>query len=325
MKGCGYNSNKGYSAVNKKQIDVVGLGASTIDIITLVDHFPDKRETQQALDTTIQGGGPVATAMVTVSRLGGKSLTIDSIGDDWAGTLVLQGFLSEKVNADYMEIRRGCTTSISNILVSARDGARAIMFLPGSVPELSLSEAQKSVIRSAKIVHLNGRHWNACLEVVNLAKDSGVQISFDGGANRFRPELRMLIPLTDICIAAKDFAEKYTGLRELSKSAESLLREGPEIAVVTDGTNGSWVCTKGGLSFHQPAFLFPETVDTTGCGDSYHGAFLTGLLKGFAVEKAAIFASAVAAMNSQHLGGRSGIPRFDEVTKYLMSNGITLE
>ena len=311
--------------MNEKQIDVVGLGASTLDIITLVDHFPNKRETQQALATSIQGGGPVATAMVTVSRLGGKSLMIDSIGDDWAGKLVLQGLLIEKVNTDYMEIKRGCTTSISNILVSAKDGARGIMFLPSSVPELSLSELQKSAIQSAKIIHLNGRHWNACLEAVNLAKDSGTKISFDGGANRFRPELKMLVPLTDICIAAKDFAEEYTGQRELSKSAESILREGPEIAVVTDGINGSWICMRDGLSFHQPAFPFPKTVDTTGCGDSYHGAFLTGLLKGFALESAATLASAVAAMNSQHLGSRSGIPGFDEVAKYLSSNGITLE
>jgi sulfofructose kinase len=310
--------------MDKKQIDVVGLGASTIDIITLVNHFPNKRETQQSLATTIQGGGPIATAMVTVSRLGGSALMIDSIGDDWVGTLVLQGLLSEQVNVDYIETHRGGTTSISNILVSANDGARAIIFQPGSVPELSLSERQKSVIRSAKIIHLNGRHWSACLEAVNLAKDSNVQISFDGGANRYRPELRLLIPFTNICIVAKDFAEKYTGQKELSKSVQSLLKEGPEIAVVTDGIHGSSIGTKDGLSFHQPAFLFPKTVDTTGCGDSYHGAFLAGLLKGFTVEKTSTFASAVAAMNSQHLGGRSGIPEFDEVAKYLVGYGVTL-
>ena len=124
---------------------------------------------------------------------------------------------------------------------------------------------------------------------------------------------------------ARDFAEKYTGEQQLSKSAELLLKEGPEIAVVTGGVNGSWICTKDGLSFHQPAFLFPKTVDTTGCGDSYHGAFLFGLLKGFAIEKTAAFASAVAAMNSQQLGGRSGIPKLDEVIKFLAGYGITLE
>ena len=75
--------------MSEKQIDVIGLGAATIDILTLVERFPTRREVQQALSTLIQGGGPVATALVTVSRLGGKSAMIDSIGDDWAGGLVL--------------------------------------------------------------------------------------------------------------------------------------------------------------------------------------------------------------------------------------------
>jgi sulfofructose kinase len=311
--------------VNEKQIDVIGLGASTLDILTLVDHFPTKRENQQALAQTIEGGGPVATALVTIARLGGKTAMIDNLGDDWAGALVLQGFQKEKVSTDYIEVHPGHTTSTSNILVSARDGARGIMWRPGSVPEVSLSVSHRSAIRSAKIIHLNGRHWNACIEAVKVAKESHVRVSFDGGANRFRPKLKTLLPLTDICIVAKDFAGQYTGDTDISRSAGLLLNEGPEIVVVTDGVNGSWVRTKTGLSAHQPAFLFPSTVDTTGCGDSYHGAFLFGLLKGYPPDKAAVFASAVAAMNSQHLGGRSGLPLLNEVMNFLAGRGITLE
>jgi sulfofructose kinase len=308
-----------------KQFDVVGLGASTLDVITLVDHFPTGRETQQALAMTIQGGGPVATAVVAVSRLGGKSAMIDSVGHDWAAGLVLEGFRSEKVDTDLIECHAGYTTSISHILVSAREGARAIMWLPSSVPDLTLSEPQKAAIQSARFVHLNGRHWGACLEAVGLARERGVKISFDGGANRFRPELRSLVPLTDVCIVAKDFAEKYTSEEDISRSAELLLREGPEIVAVTDGINGSWISTKEGLSVHQPAFPFAAPVDTTGCGDSYHGGFLAGLLRGFPPERAATIASAVAALNSQHLGGRAGIPGFDEVTQFLDTHGMPLE
>jgi sulfofructose kinase len=311
--------------VTDHQIDIVGLGASTVDIVTLVDHFPDKREAQQALALAIQGGGPVATAMVTVSRLGGKSAMIDSIGDDWAGLHVIREFQKEGVETGYMEIQHGNTTSISNILVSARDGARAILFMPGLAPELALSELQKSAIRSAKLIHLNGRHWKACLEAAELARKLKLRVSFDGGANRFRPEMKTLIPLTNICIVAKEFAEKYTGEDIPSKSADLILKEGPEIAVVTDGINGSWVCTREGVSIHQPAFLFPGTVDTTGCGDSYHGAFLFGLLKGYSAGKAATIASAVAAMNTQHLGGRAGIPTFGDAASFLLANGFTLE
>jgi sugar/nucleoside kinase (ribokinase family) len=302
--------------MNDKQVEVIGLGASTIDILTLVEHFPTRREVRQALSTAIQGGGPVATAMVAVSRLGGKSAMIDSVGDDWAGEFVLREFQDEGVETGLIEVHHGQTTAVSNILVAAGDGARAIMFVPGSTPEPVLSEEQKSAVQSARILHVNGRYWSACLQAAELAKRSGVQVSFDGGADRFKPEMKTLVPLTDICIVARDFAEKYTGEADPSRAAQFLLKEGPRIAAVTDGVNGSWVCT-GEVCFHQPAFLFPDTVDTTGCGDSYHGAFLAGLVRGFTVQKSATLASVVSGMNSRRLGGRSGIPRFDEVVKFL--------
>jgi sulfofructose kinase len=307
-----------------KQFDVIGLGASTVDILTLVEHFPTRREIQQALSTTIQGGGPVATAMVAASRLGCSSAMIDSIGDDWVGEFVLQGFQKERVETEAIEVHSGQTTAISNVLVSNVDGSRAAMFLPGNAPEPSLSDLQKTAIQSAKILHVNGRYWTACMQAVNLARLRKVQVSFDGGADRFKPEMRSLVPLTNVCIVARDFAEKYTGEVDPSKSVLILLEEGPQIAVVTDGVNGSWVCTRNGSCFRQPAFLFPNTVDTTGCGDSYHGAFLAGLVKGLTVEKTAALASAVAGMNTQHLGGRAGIPTFEQVREFLSAKGVML-
>jgi sulfofructose kinase len=96
-----------------------------------------------------------------------------------------------------------------------------------------------------------------------------------------------------------------------------LLTEGPRIVVVTDGTRGSWVLSQDGHAFHQPAYLLPEVVDTTGCGDSYHGAFLFGLLQGMGLQQTASFASAVAALNSQALGGRAGLPTLQRVMTFL--------
>ena len=74
---------------------------------------------------------------------------------------------------------------------------------------------------------------------------------------------------------------------------------------------------RDGHFFHQPAFLFPSVLDTTGCGDSYHGAFLFGLLRGLPLEKTAALASAVAALNSQALGGRGGIPTYAQAAAFL--------
>jgi sugar/nucleoside kinase (ribokinase family) len=65
-------------------------------------------------------------------------------------------------------------------------------------------------------------------------------------------------------------------------------------------------------------------VDTTGCGDSYHGAFLFGLLKGLDLEQTAALASAVAALSSQALGGRTGLPTLAQATAFLSTRTVTL-
>jgi sugar/nucleoside kinase (ribokinase family) len=122
--------------------------------------------------------------------------------------------------------------------------------------------------------------------------------------------------MADICIVAYDFATKYADTDSIDEAAVSFLNAGPSIAVITDGLNGSWVFSVENAAFHEPAFRFPTVVDTTGCGDAYHGAFLFGLLRGLSLRRTAKIASLVAAMNSQKLGGRSGLPTLEDLSAY---------
>lgn len=299
-----------------KEIDVIGLGVSTVDIVSLVDHLPAGEEVQRALDITVQGGGPVATAIVSLARLGARVAMIDAIGDDWRGAMIREEFQQEGV-VDYLKVSKDHTSSTACILVTKDNGARSIVYSPGTAPEFPAADVPPSVIASAKILHVNGRHWNACLQAIGLARQTGVRVSFDGGAHRYRPEMERLVPLTDICIVARDFAEKYTREADIGKAAEKMIKSGPGLVVITDGIRGSWIHPREGQSFHQPAYRLPKVVDTTGCGDSYHGAFLFGLLEGLELKQTASLASAVAALNSQHLGGRSGLPTYERVKSFL--------
>ncbi len=301
-----------------EHFDVVGLGVSPLDMVTLVDHFPAEEGVQMALDIAVQGGGPVATALVTLARLGAKTAMLDAIADDWRGALVLAEFRTEGVCTDYLKVCPGRISSTATVLVSQQaDGARAIVFYPGTAPELSPADLPRPEIESARFLHVNGRHGEACLQACRWARMAGVQVSFDGGAHRYRPELRQLVALTDVCIVARDFAEKYTQEAGIPPAADALLREGPRLVAITDGVRGSWVRSREGAFFHQPAYLLPDVVDTTGCGDSYHGAFLFGLLKGWELKRTAALASAVAALNSRHLGGRGGLPTLGQAEAFL--------
>jgi sugar/nucleoside kinase (ribokinase family) len=299
--------------------DVIGLGVSTVDVVMQVDHFPNDEEVQRASEVMVQGGGPVATALVTLVRLGARVAMLDTVGDDWRGDLIREEYRRERVDTAYLRVASGYTSSVASVLVRREDGARCIVYAPGSAPTLSAADVPRQVIASARFLHVNGRHWEACLAACRCARESRVQVSFDGGAHLYRPELRELVPLVDVCIVARDFAEQYTQARDVRTAAHMLLDEGPSLVVVTQGTRGSWVYPRHGEAFHQPAYLLPGVVDTTGCGDSFHGAFLFGLLKEMPLERTAALASAVAALNSQHLGGRQGLPSLEQVMRFLAS------
>ena len=301
--------------------DLLGLGASTVDVLARVERLPVEDENMRALEISVQGGGPVATAIVTAARLGARTAMLDLLGDDWRGRLIRDEFQREGVDVSGICFAGGASSPTSTILVKEGSGARSIVWAPGEAPELSPDDLPVAWIESARILHVNGRHWRACLQAVGLARAAGVQVSFDGGAGRYRPELRELVPLVDVCIVAREFAARYTGEPDPQRAAAALLRAGPGLVVVTAGTQGSWVFPRDGQGFHQPAYLLEKAVDTTGCGDSYHGAFLFARLQGYDLKRAASFASAVAAINSGRLGGRAGLPRFEQVQSFLAARG----
>jgi sulfofructose kinase len=303
--------------VSGKRYDVIGLGVSTLDLLMLVDDLPGEESVQRAHQSVLQGGGPVATAMVTLARLGSRTAMIDKIGDDWRGRLVIDEFRREKVSTDHIRVVPCTTSSIASITVRRRDGARAIIFSPGNCGELQPGELPADVISGAGILHLNGRHWDACLKAARIARAGGVKVSFDGGAFRHRDDIRLLLELTDICIVARQFAFAFSGVEDVELAAEKLLQAGPEIVVVTAGAEGSWVSLKNGSRFHQPAYEIGQAVDTTGAGDAYHGAFLHGIVTGLEIRGCAALASAVAAMNTRQLGGRGAIPALDEAREFM--------
>lgn len=297
--------------------DVVGLGVATLDLFTVVEKFPSCRQVERAVSMTTDGGGPVATALVTLAKLGGNAAMLDSVGDDWAGALILRDFARHKVDTAAVRTFSGMTSSVANILVEKMSGDRAIFFQPGSAPEITNGGEYAAVIAQAKVLHINGRHGGTIDEAVQIAKAAGVKVSFDGGANRYQKRLHALVAHTDICIVAKDFAAKYTGISDPACAAERLLADGPEIVGVTDGANGSYIVSRFTPMFHQPAFPMRQIIDTTGCGDSYHGAFLYALTHGYPLQKCAAIASAVAAINTQTLGGRSGLPDLNQVERFM--------
>ena len=295
------------STFPQKHIDIVGIGASTLDRFIVVDHYPTGREVQQVISSTTDGGGPVATALAVAGKYGARTAMIDSIGDDMVGRHILDDFEKYNVNTEAVQVESGANSGVATILVKQSTGERAVFFERSTATEPVFLETHKQLIESAYILHINGRH---------------------------RQLMRS--------------AEKYTGTTNLEDACRIIHERGALVAGVTDGANGSYFVWPDGTSYRCEPFTQATVVDTTGAGDSFHGAFLANLvhtinhmkeqdttsttkhdsasihavelLKACAhsdLEKAAIFASAVASLNTQGIGGRSPLPTLKSVQELI--------
>jgi sulfofructose kinase len=63
-----------------------------------------------------------------------------------------------------------------------------------------------------------------------------------------------------------------------------------------------------------------ETVDTTGAGDAFHGAFAWALAGGHTPTDCARIAAAVSALKCRRLGARSGLPTQEELSSFLKAH-----
>ena len=336
------------STFPQKHIDIVGIGASTLDRFIVVDHYPTGREVQQVVSSTTDGGGPVATALAVAGKYGARTAMVDSIGDDMVGRHILDDFEKYNVNTEAIQVESGANSGVATILVKQSTGERAVFFERSTATEPEFLDTHKQLIESAYILHINGRHRQLMRSAMAVAKEVGTIISLDGGAQRYDEDMKPITEASHIVIVARDYAEKYTGTTNLEDACRIIHERGALVAGVTDGANGSYFVWPDGTAYRCKPFPQEAVVDTTGAGDSFHGAFLSklsnvlhrvsaevsmtndelvsgslgaiGLLKRCThedLEKAAIFASAVASLNTQGIGGRSPLPTLKSVQELI--------
>ncbi len=301
--------------------DILGLGMSILDSIQVVGSFPGGGGVTPVTRSALMGGGPVATALCAASRLGAKTAVIDRIGDDWRGERIRGDYERFGVDISYLVTEPGRRSSLGNVLVRESDGERHIVFEEGDFTPLSFSELPCGEFATCRFLHLNGRHWPACRDAARSVRESGGRVSFDGGAHRYDPRHLELLPFADILIVARDYAERLAGTDSRGGQLTALAQWGAEIVGITDGAEGSWFLERGGDRFHQAAFPVAALVDTTGCGDVFHGAFLAASVFGQSWEDGACTAAAAAALSATALGGRGYLPTLEEVQRMIARAG----
>jgi sulfofructose kinase len=300
--------------------DIVGVGLAVLDVLIRLKDMPAWEQGTRLSAFRLDGGGPVGTAMAAAARLGARVAYIGTAGTDVAAEIKLRELERYGVDLRHVVRRPGPESQVVLVFVHEETGERVFAGL--QTMESSLlqpEELDREAIASARYLHLDGFHPAAALRAAKWMREAGGKVVLDA-ARQTGPvpgHLRRLIPYVDILISGSGFVPALTGKDDIWEAGEAALESGPAIVVQTEGAEGSYTVTAQ-ERFHMPAFPV-DVLDTTGAGDVFHGAFIVGLLQGWPLRQIAAFATAVAALKCTQLGGRAGVPCFDDAVAFARS------
>jgi len=294
---------------------MVCLGHVLYDIRCYVDSFPlpDKLSIM-AGRLGHSGGGSAANVAVNSQRLGLKTGMIGKVGFDEYGWFVAQNFRNFGINTDHILVDFKNPTGVSLIIVNKQGVPEFIQMIGASEPILP-EEIREEYIQKARHLHMSGINLEALLHASEIAKDSGLTVSFDSGRKKSELGLKKLKPILkniDTLIINRHEAKVMldleddtkildvaTKLREKIGENKTYLIKGGRENVLTYSPNGDFVFS----TFKVPV------KDTIGAGDAFDAGFLAATLRGKTLKDAVVYGSACGSLKCMQEGAQSAPDR----------------
>jgi len=208
-------------------------------------------------------------------------------------------------------VARHASSPFAVILLDDRHGERVVLWHrdPGIV--LTSADVNREAVTTARLVHVDDVDLAASIQAASLAMAAGKPVTSD--IERATDDVRELIDAVTIPIFAEHVPTELTGETNLPRALERLRRPHHSMLCVTLGARGALLLADHEI-IHEPG-ISVQTLDTTGAGDIFRGAFIYALLRGEPPGEIVRFANAAAALSCTRIGAMSSIPSLSEISR----------
>ncbi len=296
---------------------IICVGHTAFDRVFMVEQVASPPAKLAARGYFELGGGMAANAAVAIAHLGAAAEFWGPAGDDAIADAMAADFTRHAVDARYMHRVVGRTSSHSVILVDSA-GERLIVGMRGDVLRDRGDWLPFDRLQGAGALLADVRWPQGSRLALAAARKAGIPTILDGDTAD-RDTLHTLVAEVDYAVFSEPgFAAFAEG--DSLPGLQAALHLGARAAVVTRGERGcEWLSAAAPEQLrHTPAFR-ADAVDTTGAGDTFHGAFAVCVAEGASLAEAIRYASAAASIKVGRQGARS-MPTRPEVLELLRSS-----
>nr|XP_046241124.1 ketohexokinase isoform X2 [Scatophagus argus] len=297
----------------QKMKKILCVGLVCLDIINVVDKYPEEDTDSRCLSQRWQRGGNASNSCTVLSLLGAPSAFMGSLSAGPVADFILEDFQKFHIDVSLVSEHAQCVLPASVVISNIRTGSRTILHMNRNLPDVTVEDFSKVDLGQFKWIHWEGRNADEQVKMIqqvvmyNSTVPRQQRITISVEIEKIREPLYQLFSHGDVVFVSKDVARHF-GFLTAEAALRGLYRRVKQGAVLVCAwaEKGADALGPDGVIVHSDAFPPEALVDTLGAGDTFNAAVIYTLSNGGSLQDALTFGCKVA-------GSKCGFHGYDGI------------
>ncbi|XP_072237434.1 ketohexokinase isoform X4 [Leuresthes tenuis] len=270
-----------------EQKKVLCVGLVCLDIINVVDKYPEEDSDSRCLSQRWQRGGNASNSCTVLSLLGAPCAFMGSLATGPMADFIVEDFQKFGIDTSLVSEHAQCTSPASVVISNIKTGSRTILHMNRDLPDVTVENFSRVNLHQFKWIHWEGRNVDEQVKMIQqvqmynskLPQQQRITVSVE--IEKTRQPLYQLFPYGDVVFVSKDVS-RYFGFQSAEEALKGLynrVKKGA-ILICAWAEKGADALGPDGLLIHSDAFPPESLVDTLGAGDTFNASVIYTLSNG---------------------------------------------